>query len=287
MTLISQIKNLLHKYNMHLAKSLGQHFLADPEIYDIIVKASTLTRESHVLEIGAGFGFLTERLATIAKKVISVEIDPKCVEILKDRLSYHQGLKIINADIRRLSLPELCPIQETQSLALLKWIVVANIPYYLSSFIIRKFLDNSSLFSYLILMLQKEVAERLTAKPGAKSYSLLSVITQALTSSEIVCYVHPSAFFPPPQIESAVIKLTINPSIPQDIMPIFIDLARQSFAKRRKTLKNNLRGFKGILYEDLEKLANNCGIDLRQRGETLSVTEFAYFAHAIKKFLGN
>lgn len=267
MSLRQETNAILKQHGITLSKTLGQHFLVEQHIYDIIVNAANLNQESKVLEIGAGLGHLTKMLAEKTKSVISVEIDPRCQKILEERLSHFPGLNIIAGDIRKLSLSKLCSPPP--------WIVVANLPYYLSSLLLRRFLDEKELFSHLVLMLQEEVAERLVAKPGTKAYGLLSVLTQAFTTPEIITKVPSSAFLPPPKIDSAIIRIRTVPfPLPGAAVRTFTKLVKASFAQRRKTLRNNLKGVMGLSLPQWEKLALHAGIDLGRRGETLSVSEF-------------
>lgn len=275
MPLLDELKKLLIKHNIQLSKSLGQHFLVDENVYNNIINAANLSPKDHVLEIGAGLGHLTERLARECEKVITVEVDKKCLTILNDRLKIHSNITILNTDIRKLNLKEICYPNS--------WIVVANIPYYLSSFLLRIFIDNRNLFSSFVLMLQQEVAERLTALPATKAYGILSVLTQTFMKPELISIVPNSAFLPPPKVNSAIIKLTKKPSpLQDDTISLFFDVVKLAFAQRRKTLRNNLKGYERIQQEQLNTLEQKTGIDLTRRGETLSVSDFIALTHAIQ-----
>lgn len=275
MPLRDEINKLLKKHDIKLSKSLGQHFLVDESVYSVIINTANLSRNNNVLEIGAGLGHLTERLAVLCDKVISVEVDSKCLTVLNDRLNIYSNVTILHADIRKLNLKEICSSKS--------WIVVANIPYYLSSFLLRIFIDNRKFFSSFVLMLQLEVAERLTALPATKAYGLLSVLTQTFMKPELISIVPNSAFLPPPKVNSAIIKLTQKPSpISDDIIPLFFDVVKLAFAQRRKTLRNNLKKHEEIQQEQLNKLEQKTGLNLNRRGETLSVNEFIHLAKAIK-----
>jgi len=264
-------------------KRFGQHFLKDFSIVNSITEAAGITKEDIILEIGGGHGILTERLALSGCKLISLEIDRKLSEKLKNKFSSDRNVEIINCDVLNFNFNSLSACNK-------KIKVVANLPYNISTQVVFKILKNKAFFSTLILMFQKEVALRLSAKPSTKSYGSLSVLSQLYFDSELLFIIPPKAFFPPPKVQSAVVKITVNekPKVDVGDEEIFKKIIKNSFLYRRKTLKNSVKSIKDeklkyVLSESLEEIK----FDISRRIETFSLSELGFLSLTVSKKLLN
>ncbi|ANU20853.1 16S rRNA (adenine(1518)-N(6)/adenine(1519)-N(6))-dimethyltransferase [Planococcus plakortidis] len=269
-------QEIMAKHGLTFKKSLGQNFLIDPNILRKIVSQAGLTKDSAAIEIGPGIGALTEHLARDAGKVLAFEIDQRLLPVLADTLSPYDNVKVIHSDILKADVEQA--IQ--QELAGFDDImVVANLPYYVTTPIILKLLLEKLPIRGLVVMLQKEVAERITAKPGTKAYGSLSIAIQYYTEADYAMTVPKSVFMPQPNVDSAVIRMIKRPEpivkvIDEDF---FFLVTRGSFVQRRKTILNNLQSAmpNGKAKKDLILQAlDEAGIDPARRGETLSIKEF-------------
>ncbi|WP_046216571.1 16S rRNA (adenine(1518)-N(6)/adenine(1519)-N(6))-dimethyltransferase RsmA [Paenibacillus wulumuqiensis] len=269
-------KEIISKHGFSFKKSLGQNFLIDANILNKIVEAAELTPERGALEIGPGIGALTERLAQQAKAVTAVEIDQRLIPILKDSLSGYSNVNVRHGDILKVDLQEL--FREDFS-GVDKVSVVANLPYYVTTPILMKLLQERLPLDNIVVMIQKEVAQRMAAQPGGKEYGSLSIAVQYYCEPELVCIVPKTVFIPQPNVESAVIRLKLReqPAVQVEDEQHFFDIVQSSFVQRRKTIANNLktRYFTGGDREQLEQLLASAGIDPTRRGETLSLQEYA------------
>ena len=272
------IKKELAAYGLTPRKRWGQHFLVDRNILNKVVRAAELEKGDVILEIGSGMGEMTLALARQVKKVIAVEIDRKLVKILKERTAEFSNITFIEGDILKISFEELYRQGQQQ----LK--VVANLPYQISTPLLFRFIESKQLFSSLSLMLQREVAERMIAHPGGKDYGPLSIFTQSVSDLSIQFYIKPSAFFPPPKVESAVIRMVWKerPLVRLEEEGWFKKVVKGCFSYRRKRLVNGLRHANLLLPEDLEKRIEKIGIDPQRRPETLTIQEFARLADALR-----
>lgn len=279
---ISYTKGILEKYGFSFKKSLGQNFLIDPNILTKIVDFAGLTENSAAIEIGPGIGALTEQLAKRADKVLAFEIDQRLIPILKDTLAPYPNVEVINqdvleADVNGVISDKFLPNQDIM--------VVANLPYYVTTPILMKLLMDNLPIRGIVVMIQKEVADRLSAKPGTKEYGSLSVAIQYYATAEVVMKVPKTVFIPQPNVDSAVIRITKLNKPPVEVKDEehFFNVVRASFGQRRKTLLNNLSNNldTGMNREELELLLNNIDIDPRRRGETLSIEEFAKLSNAL------
>lgn len=273
-------KEIINKYEIKPRKKLGQAFLLDGNIIRKIATAAQITKEDIVVEIGAGIGVLTEDLARIAGKVVAVEIDPKLVEILKEKLAPYSNAEIHCGDILKYDFKAIAKRYKT------KVKVIGNVPYNISSPLIFYLLSFRSVIDGFILMLQKEVVERLAAQPNNKSYGVPSVLLQMFASVEKIFDVPASCFYPRPKVESAVIRGAFldKPLMELADAAFFTQLVKASFAQRRKMLINNLKNSK--LLADVEEgkikeVLTSAGIDGKRRGETLSVTEFGKLSNLL------
>ncbi|WP_050613562.1 16S rRNA (adenine(1518)-N(6)/adenine(1519)-N(6))-dimethyltransferase RsmA [Bacillus testis] len=270
-------KMILEKYGFSFKKSLGQNFLIDTNILQRIIDFAELDPErSGAIEIGPGIGALTEQLAKNSKKVVAFEIDQRLLPILEDTLSPYPHVKVIHEDVLKANVAQ---VMEEEFAALDDVMVVANLPYYVTTPIIMKLLEEKLPIRGIVCMLQKEVADRIAAKPGTKEYGSLSIAIQYYTKAETVMIVPKTVFIPQPNVDSAVIRLTKRekPLVEVKDEDFFFTVTRASFAQRRKTIQNNLtsglpngKEKKDLLLSALER----AGIDPKRRGETLSIEEF-------------
>ncbi|MFP8784470.1 16S rRNA (adenine(1518)-N(6)/adenine(1519)-N(6))-dimethyltransferase RsmA [Planococcus plakortidis] len=269
-------QEIMAKHGLTFKKSLGQNFLIDPNILRKIVSQAGLTKDSAAIEIGPGIGALTEHLARDAGKVLAFEIDQRLLPVLADTLSPYDNVKVIHSDILKADVEQA--IQQELS-GFDDIMVVANLPYYVTTPIILKLLLEKLPIRGLVVMLQKEVAERITAKPGTKAYGSLSIAIQYYTEADYAMTVPKSVFMPQPNVDSAVIRMIKRPEpivkvIDEDF---FFLVTRGSFVQRRKTILNNLQSAmpNGKAKKDLILQAlDEAGIDPARRGETLSIKEF-------------
>ena len=276
-------KEILKKYGFSFKKSLGQNFLIDTNILNRIVDFADLTDDSGAIEIGPGIGALTEQLAKRSKKVTAFEIDQRLLPILADTLSPYDNVKIIHADILKANVGQVIAEEFTDHQDIM---VVANLPYYVTTPIILKLLSENLPIRGIVCMLQKEVAERIAAKPGTKEYGSLSIAIQYHTIAETVMIVPKTVFVPQPNVDSAVIRLTKRekPIVEVRDEEFLFTVTRASFAQRRKTILNNLtsqlpdgKTKKDQIIKALEQTA----IDPRRRGETLTIEEFGRLSDAL------
>ncbi|UAL52369.1 MULTISPECIES: 16S rRNA (adenine(1518)-N(6)/adenine(1519)-N(6))-dimethyltransferase RsmA [Metabacillus] len=270
-------KAILEKYGFSFKKSLGQNFLIDPNVLNRIVDHADVTDETGVIEIGPGIGALTEQLAKRAKKVVAFEIDQRLIPILKDTLSPYDNVTVIHQDILLANVKE---VMEEQFKDCREVMVVANLPYYVTTPIIMKLLEDHLPLKGIVVMLQKEVADRIAASPSSKDYGSLSIAVQYYTDAKTVMTVPRTVFMPQPNVDSAIIRLLLREEARVVIKDedFFFKIVRASFAQRRKTLLNNLTHSLPDGKEkkpDIEQALEKAGIDGKRRGETLSIEEFA------------
>lgn len=280
---IHRTKAILQRHGFSFKKSLGQNFLIDLNILNKIVDAAELREASGVLEIGPGIGSLTEQSAKRAKKVVALEIDQRLLPILEDTMAPYPNVHVIHGDALELDIRDIVDREFLQE-GIDDIAVVANLPYYVTTPIIMRLLESKIQFRSLVMMIQKEVAERIGAKPGTKAYGSLSIAIQYYAEATVSFIVPKSVFMPAPNVDSAVITLKMRPRPAVDVKDenFFFEIARASFAQRRKTILNNLTSHLGKDNKvDLERLLNEAGIDPKRRGETLSLEEFARLADTI------
>jgi 16S rRNA (adenine1518-N6/adenine1519-N6)-dimethyltransferase len=276
-------QEILKKFGFSFKKSLGQNFLIDTNILKRIVDHANLTEKSGAIEIGPGIGALTEQLARNSEKVVAFEIDQRLLPILKETLAPYPNTTIIHEDVLKANVKEVIGEQFT---GIEDIMVVANLPYYVTTPIIMKLLEEKLPIRGIVCMLQKEVADRIAAKPGGKEYGSLSIAVQYYTEAETVMVVPKTVFMPQPNVDSAVIRLTVReePAVKVRNENFFFQVTRASFAQRRKTILNNLTSQlpdgkikKDKILQALEKAE----IEPSRRGETLSIAEFAQLSDAL------
>ena len=284
MTFIStpgKTKELLQKYDISLKKSLGQNFLVDPNILRNIVGAAKLDKTKGALEIGPGIGALTQYLAEAAGRVVAVEIDRRLLPVLEETLGHFPHAEVVHGDILQVDVLELFRTHFADVSAVS---VVANLPYYVTTPIVMKLLEAKLPLENIVVMVQKEVAERMGAAPGGKDYGSLSVAMQYYCEPEVIAIVPHTVFIPKPDVDSAVIRLKVlpEPKVKVSDEAFFFSVVQAAFAQRRKTIMNNLLAKFGKDRKDqlLEALAA-AGVDPVRRGETLSLQEFALLSEAI------
>ncbi|MCT4685739.1 MAG: 16S rRNA (adenine(1518)-N(6)/adenine(1519)-N(6))-dimethyltransferase RsmA [Vallitalea sp.] len=276
---------IVKKYDFAFQKKFGQNFLIDSHVLNKIITSSNINKEDVVIEIGPGIGSLTQQLAENAKQVIAVEIDKKLIPILEDTLSDYNNITIINEDILKVDIVKL--VKEKNDNKPIK--VVANLPYYITTPIIMGLFESNVPVDSITVMVQKEVADRMKAKPGTKDYGALSLAVGYYSEPYIVANVPPNCFMPRPKIGSAVIRLTKHKQPPVDVVDakLLFKIIRASFNQRRKTLINGLyNNLEGMFEKDqLKHAIENIGLKLNVRGETLSLEEFSNLANELYKLI--
>lgn len=284
----ARTKEILEKHGFSFKKSLGQNFLIDPNILKNIIYYAGIDKRSGVIEIGPGIGALTEHIARAAGKVIAYEIDDRLLPVLEDTLSPYTNVKVIHQDILDVDLN--AAIEEHFS-DVDEVTVVANLPYYVTTPIIMKFLMGKVPIERMVIMMQHEVADRITAVPGTKAYGSLSIAIQYYMDAEVAMVVPRTVFMPQPNVESAVLRLSRKSEPPASVIDeeFLFKVARGSFVQRRKTILNNLqtslpqgKAKKDLILEALSKAS----IDPVRRGETLSIEEFANLSNALYEEFG-
>lgn len=273
------IRSIQDKFGFTFKKGLGQNFLTSNDVLDEITDAAEI--EGGVIEIGPGFGVLTAALAEKASKVVSIELDERLLPVLQYTLAGFDNVKIVNADILKLDIKSL--IREEFADECIS--IAANLPYYITTPIITRLLEAKLPIKNIVVMVQKEVAERLSAKEGTKDYGAITVLCKYFSKPKIVMNVPASLFVPPPKVDSAVLKLEIldKPSVDVSDEKVFFRVVKAAFSQRRKTLLNCLCANFSISKADMTLLLEGTGIDPRRRGETLSLEEFARVADEIAK----
>ena len=280
----TRTKEILAKYDLKAKKSLGQNFIIDTNILRNIVDAGDVDKDTTVIEIGPGIGALTEQIAKQAKEVFAFEIDGRLLPVLDDTLSPYDNITIFHQDILQVDFKQF---EEEYLSDASRIVVIANLPYYITTPIIMALLESDLPVQTMVLMMQKEVASRLEAKPSTKAYGSLSIALQYYTEVEVAFTVPRTVFMPQPNVESAIIRLDIRPEpiVKVKDQALFMKLVRASFQQRRKTIWNNLR--KSLEFkeqeEGLREAFVHSGIDPSRRGESLTIQEFAQLADAISE----
>ena len=268
-----RMEAVLHRHGFRFQKKYGQNFLTDPAVLADIVEASGVTKNDFVLEIGPGMGTLTAQLAEAAGGVLAVEIDTKLIPILEEQLADRMNVELMQGDVMKLPLAEI--LEERAKGRPVR--IVANLPYYITTPILMKLLEENIPYTSITVMVQKEVAERMTAGPGSKIYGALSLA--------VAFFLPPEAFFPPPKVESAVITLTRHETPPVSVRDekLLFALIRASFNQRRKTLANALANGAGLSLskEEIAQKIVEQGHPATVRGEALSLEEFARLADGL------
>ena len=261
------------RFDIKMSKKLGQNFLIKRGIVDEIVHAAELTPGEPVLEVGPGIGTLTQGLAQSGADVTAIELDRRLLEVLDTTLASYDNVRIIHGDVLKLDVPSIMNHKPFK--------VVANLPYYITSPIIMSLLESKLPIERLVVMVQKEVALRMVAKPGTKDYGALSVAVQYYTEPDIVLDVPPKSFLPAPAVTSSVIRCVLRDKPPVDVIDekLFFRVVKAGFAQRRKTFANTMKTT-GLSKDRIEELLVKANIDGQRRGETFTLQEFADVANA-------
>lgn len=266
-------QHILKVFHLRASKKLGQNFLIDAAVVRGIVEAAELQKGDRVLEIGPGIGTLTQGLAESGAQVTAVELDKKLPAVLAETLKGYENVRIVQGDILKTDIRELMGDAPFK--------VAANLPYYITTPILMALLEQRLPIRKIVTMVQKEVAERMIAPPGSKTYGALSVAVQYYTAPEIVLDVPPKSFIPAPEVDSVVIACKVRGEPPVAVRDekLFFRVVKAAFGQRRKTLSNALKGA-GFLKDEVQEALEQAGIEAARRGETLSLEEFAQLADA-------
>ena len=266
---------LIHRYGLGPKRSLGQNFLVDDRYLTDVIQAADLQPDDTVLEIGPGLGVLTHQLAERVENVIAVELDDQLVAILGDQFAEQPKVKIVHGDILESDPAELTKF------TIHNYKVVANLPYYITSPVLRHLLEASQPPSLAVVMVQKEVAERICATPG--QMSILAVSVQFYASPSLVCHVPADAFYPQPKVDSAVLRLDVlpEPAVPDVDPDRFFQIVRAGFGQKRKQLLNSLGAGLRLPKDQVSAACESAGIDPRRRAQTLSLDEWGRLYHAL------
>lgn len=276
----NRTKEILSTYAFSFKKSLGQNFLVDLNTLQNIIEKAGINESVGVIEVGPGIGALTEQLAIHSDKVVAFEIDQRLLPILDETLADYSNVEVIHQDILEADVAEVIQgrFDEGQEVH-----IVANLPYYITTPILMKLLEEKLPISSLTIMIQKEVADRMAAEPNNKSYGSLTVAVQYYTNAEIVLDVPRSVFMPQPNVDSSVLRLEMRDTPPVDVHDenLFFEIVRASFVHRRKTLRNNLVSHykKKYTKEEINSILEKTEVDGARRGESLTMEEFASLAN--------
>lgn len=274
-----EVRALLARHGIVPRKALGQHFLVAAPVLDCIVGSLALGPGDTVVEIGPGLGVLTQRIAAAGVRVVAVEIDARLLPVLRQILAAYPNACVVHGDALKVDFDALVAAYGGTT----PYKVAGNLPYNITGPLLARLLRGGLAVERLVLMVQKEVAERLVARPGHKDYGALTVLVQYYTRCRVVTRVSRRCFYPPPEVASAVVELLIHRQRPASVRDedLFFKVVRAAFAQRRKTLLNALRAQMGAEKDDWEHILARAGIDPQRRGETLTVAEFAALANAV------
>ena len=280
----SVTKAVLERHGFTFKKSFGQNFLTDTNILQKIVDTAGIDDQVNVIEIGPGIGALTEFLAERAAQVMAFEIDHRLVPILADTLRDFDNVTVVNEDILKVDLAQHIQNFKNPDLPIK---VVANLPYYITTPILMHLIESGIPFSEFVVMMQKEVADRISAQPNTKAYGSLSIAVQYYMTAKVAFIVPRTVFVPAPNVDSAILKMVRRPepAVAVEDESFFFKVSKASFTHRRKTLWNNLTGYFGKTEEVKDKLTkalDQAGLSPSVRGEALSLAEFASLAYALK-----
>ena len=280
----SVTKAVLDRHGFTFKKSFGQNFLTDTNILQKIVDTAEIDDQVNVIEIGPGIGALTEFLAERAAEVMAFEIDHRLVPILADTLRDFDNVTVVNEDILKVDLAQHIQNFKNPDLPIK---VVANLPYYITTPILMHLIESGIPFSEFVVMMQKEVADRISAQPNTKAYGSLSIAVQYYMTAKVAFIVPRTVFVPAPNVDSAILKMVRRPepAVAVEDESFFFKVSKASFTHRRKTLWNNLTGYFGKTEEVKDKLTkalDQAGLSPSVRGEALSLAEFASLADALK-----
>ncbi len=280
----SRTRDILKKYDLSAKKSLGQNFIIDPNIMENIINIAGIDKQTAVIEVGPGIGALTQFLAEYGQSVLSLEIDQRFLPVLAEELKEYENITVVEGDALKLDLKSLI---DRHLSGYQRLVLVANLPYYVTTPILMHFLQADIPLDAMTIMVQKEVAERLSASPSTKAYGSLSIAVQYEMEVELAAVVPPTVFIPAPNVDSAIIQLEkrANKKVEVENEDFFFGLVRRSFAQRRKTLRNNLINAFGKENSSKEKIDHamaEAGLDPKIRGEALDIQQFASLSQALE-----
>jgi len=266
------VPRLLLQAGIRPDKRLGQNFLLDESALHKVVAAAQIEPQDTVLEIGAGLGSLTRLLALASSRVVAVELDGRLIPLLNEVLTPYPNVQILQGDILTINLTQHLPHPD--------YLVVANIPFYITSAVIRHLLELASPPRRFVLTVQSEVAERICAEPG--DMSLLALSVQVYGQPQVTAHIPAEAFYPAPEVDSAVVRVDLYPTprIPEQFLDVFFRLVKAGFSQKRKTLRNSMAGGLGWAPSQAAQLLQNAGIDPIRRAETLSISEWEQLVRA-------
>jgi 16S rRNA (adenine1518-N6/adenine1519-N6)-dimethyltransferase len=272
------VRYVVRRFGLRMNKKLGQNFLIRRSVVDTIAAVADLQPGDPVLEIGPGIGTLTQALAETGAQVTAVELDEHLLPVLATTLANYPNVHVVHGDILRLDIRELMGNKPFK--------VCANLPYYITTPIIMKLIEQGLPIERLVVMVQKEVAERMISGPGSRIYGALSVSVQYYSEPRLVLEIPPKAFLPPPEVTSAVVAMDIRKEPPVAVLEEsrFFQVVKAAFGQRRKTFANALKGA-GVVKEEVGQILADCGIDGQRRGETFTLAEFAAIADSWTKLI--
>ena len=284
----STIADIRERYNFQLSRSLGQNFITDRSIIERIVEGAGVGENDLVIEIGPGIGVLTAEAAEAAARVIAVEIDSKLIPILSETLAEYDNIKVINQDILKTDVNKIIEEEKAAGNFTGAVRIIGNLPYYITTPIIMGLLESGVKADSITVMMQKEVADRIKASPGSKTYGAISAAVQYYCIVEQIASVPKEVFVPRPKVDSAVLNLHIRKEKPVELTDekMFFACIRSGFGQRRKTLLNSLTGTAGLSKEDIRNILSTAGIDPVRRAETLDIKEFAVIANIVAAHCG-
>lgn len=279
----STIQQIRERHNFQLSKSLGQNFITDKSVIERIVEGADIGADDLVIEIGPGIGVLTAEAAKACARVVAIEIDKKLIPILSETLQEYDNIRVINQDILKTDLNEIIDAERDAGSFAGGVKIIGNLPYYITTPIIMGILEKGVAADSITIMMQKEVADRIKAKPGGKIYGAISVAVQYYCTVTQVASVPKEVFIPRPKVDSAVLKLCIREKRPVELIDerIFFACIKAGFGQRRKTLLNSLTGVNGLSRDDIKSVLGQADIDPVRRAETLSIEEFAAIANEV------
>lgn len=279
----STIREIKEKYGFKLTKSLGQNFLTDKNIIDRIIEGAEIGEDDLVIEVGPGIGVITYEASLAARKVITVEIDRNLIPILAETLADRDNIEVVNSDILKTDVNALIEEARAKEPQIKNVQIIGNLPYYITTPIIMKLLEDGVRADGITVMMQKEVADRIKAVPSTKAYGALSVAVQYYCEVESVVNVPKEVFVPQPQVDSTVLRLKPRQDKPVVLRDdeVFFRVVKAGFGQRRKTLSNSLTGIEGITKEIVKDALAATGIEPTRRAETLNLEEFAKLANEI------
>ena len=279
----STIEAIKAEHNFRLSKSLGQNFITDRGVIEDIVAGCDIGPDDLVIEIGPGIGVLTDAAAEQASQVVAIEIDDKLIPILSQTLAHRDNVRIVHSDVLKTDINEIIREEREAGSFGGNVKILGNLPYYITTPIIMKLLEDGVEAESITIMMQKEVADRIKAAPGSKTYGALSVAVQYYCEIELVTSVPKEVFVPRPKVDSSVLKLTLREEKPVSVQDekVFFACVRGGFGQRRKTLLNSITGVCGLTKSDARGVLEAAGIDPVRRAETLDMEEFARIANAV------